>query len=590
MRLLNIIQPIIERTRRMLIEMQDKETGRWIGEINYNLWDTAVYILTLKYLGKCKYYKDNINRAILALIRYQQNDGSWGIIDEPSPPELNVTLLSKLALELALEELVPINIRSRVLSSIKKAEDFLRRKGDIGKLLNTSEFFTQIIYALFGKFGWNDIDFPPMKLTDVLNLLFNISIGGKGLPGWVRATFPQVLYVYLKNINFSDLFKELSKKVILKYLKKIILLNQLPDGSWFTHLGDVFGTISLKIMGYEDSIHMRMVIDNLNKKLDKTGYVHGFRLPVWDTSLSLIALVESGLDQDHIAIARARKYILFAQGRRGGWAFNPYLSNKFPDCDDTALAIWALRKAGVNINEKCLQKGVRWLLKMQSRNGGWAAFEKNQSIKPPGAMPSYYEYPLIQLEDPPTADVTGHVLSALGQVGFTISDKPVKKATDFLRADQTECGAWWGRWGNCYIYGTCCVLMGLRAVKENMKKSYVKKAVEWLKSKQNEDGGWGESYNSYFRYEFAGEGESTPEHTAWAILSLLSAGEDPTSYTIQKGISYLVKTFNPERGWSSSLNAAAFEVGRYKIYSLVFPLMALSFFIRRHGGSNHEDR
>lgn len=169
-----------------------------------------------------------------------------------------------------------------------------------------------------------------------------------------------------------------------------------------------------------------------------------------------------------------------------------------------------------------------------------------------------------------------------------INNRRVKKAIEFLKKDQVKDGSWWGRWGICYIYGTTQTLIGLKAVDENMEEEYIKKAVDWLIKNQNDDGGWGEHYTSFFSTSFI-LGQSTVEHTSWAIIALLDSGIDPNSEAIRKGIDYILKAQKEDGSFPPSYTAAAIDPGKYEIYSAIFPLWALSKWYRTIRGDKYEN-
>ena len=150
--------------------------------------------------------------------------------------------------------------------------------------------------------------------------------------------------------------------------------------------------------------------------------------------------------------------------------------------------------------------------------------------------------------DPPSADVTAHVMEALGKLGYGHDFPPIARAYKFIRGEQEEEGCWFGKWGVNYIYGTGAVLPALEAVGENMGQQYIRKAVAWIKSHQNSDGGWGESCASYVDIDQKGKGPSTPSQTSWALMGLLSSGEAGSTATL-RGIEYLAQTQRDDGSW-----------------------------------------
>jgi squalene-hopene/tetraprenyl-beta-curcumene cyclase len=212
---------------------------------------------------------------------------------------------------------------------------------------------------------------------------------------------------------------------------------------------------------------------------------------------------------------------------------------------------------------------------MQSKNGGWGAFDKDNTKHLLNKIPFA---DLEALIDPPTADLTGRMLELMGMFGYPKTHPAAVRALDFLKKNQEPEGSWWGRWGVNYIYGTWSVLTGLAAIGEDLSQPYIKRAVNWIKSRQNLDGGWGETCESYHDPSLAGIGESTPSQTGWALLALMAAGEAHSS-TAARGIQYLLSTQKPDGTWDednyTGTGFPKFFMIKYHIYRNCFPLSAL---------------
>jgi squalene-hopene/tetraprenyl-beta-curcumene cyclase len=219
---------------------------------------------------------------------------------------------------------------------------------------------------------------------------------------------------------------------------------------------------------------------------------------------------------------------------------------------------------------------LNWLVAMQNSDGGWAAFDRNIDNEVLTKVPFADHNAML---DPSCPDVTARVLEALSHYGYRVGQKPVDVAVRFILSRQEECGAWFGRWGVNYIYGTWQVLVGLEAIGFDMNAIVVRRAVRWLKEVQNADGGWGESCRSYDQPELAGCGESTASQTAWAVLGLIAAGE-VESPEVRAAIEYLVGTQNADGGWTEEqFTGTGFPrvfYLKYHMYPVYFPLMALS--------------
>ncbi|HFB98717.1 MAG TPA: squalene--hopene cyclase, partial [Bryobacterales bacterium] len=226
-------------------------------------------------------------------------------------------------------------------------------------------------------------------------------------------------------------------------------------------------------------------------------------------------------------------------------------------------------------------RAVKWIIGMQSSNGGWGAFDIDNDAEFLNSIPFADHGALL---DPPTADVTARCLSFLAQTGMPSDHEVIRRGIAWLRDEQEEDGSWFGRWGTNYIYGTWSVLCALNACGEDMAQPWIRKAVEWLKSRQREDGGWGEDGRSYWpEHRDDPPLASTPSQTAWAMLALMAAGEvdDPA---LERAVRYLEATPRDEERWREDLYTA---VGfpkvfylRYHGYAAYFPVWALGRYAR----------
>jgi squalene-hopene/tetraprenyl-beta-curcumene cyclase len=222
---------------------------------------------------------------------------------------------------------------------------------------------------------------------------------------------------------------------------------------------------------------------------------------------------------------------------------------------------------------------------MQSRNGGWGAFDTDNDREFLNRIPFADMEAMI---DPPTEDLTGRLLEMMGTYAYDLRFNRARRAREFLLRRQRADGSWWGRWGVNFIYGTWSVLAGLRAIGDDLHAAHVRRAVSWLKAHQNADGGWGETIASYDDERLAGCGESTPSQTAWALLGLL-AGEDGVSPELMRGVEYLLAQQRRDGQWDESLFTGTgfprhFYL-RYDMYRNYFPLMALGGARRRLAGN-----
>jgi squalene-hopene/tetraprenyl-beta-curcumene cyclase len=320
--------------------------------------------------------------------------------------------------------------------------------------------------------------------------------------------------------------------------------------------------------------------------------------PTWDTALGLTALLDSGLSPTDQRVRRGGDWLLTQQifrygdwavfnrkAKPAGWAFEFY-NDCYPDVDDTAAVIMSLLAMGLDDDDYKLEAcraATDWVMTMQCKEGGWAAFDVDNTQDLWNQMP-YGD--LKAMIDPPTADLTGRVLEMLGhwmRLGEKrYTDKQVKHAVDFLLSLQEPDGSWWGRWGVNYIYGTYLALVGLRSIAPHvnfdMECDQVKQAAAWLRSVQNSDGGWGETCWSYKKPETRGQGPSAPSQTAWALIGLMAAG-DYESDSVKMGIEYLIKRQNADGSWPEPEFTGTGFPGHFYInyhqYRNQFPLTAL---------------
>ena len=222
----------------------------------------------------------------------------------------------------------------------------------------------------------------------------------------------------------------------------------------------------------------------------------------------------------------------------------------YPDIDDAAIVVMALNQVRMPATAErrradAIKRGIEWISGMQSKNGGWAAFDKNNNKKYLTKIP-FSDFG--ETLDPPSVDVTAHILEMYGKLGYTKDNDDVKRGLEYVLREQEENGSWFGRWGVNYIYGVGAVLPALEALGEDMSQNHVRRAIDWIIDHQNEDGGWGESCGSYVDPNLHGVGPSTASQTAWALLALVAAKEHRCE-AAQKGLLYLTKTQQKDGTW-----------------------------------------
>ena len=285
-------------------------------------------------------------------------------------------------------------------------------------------------------------------------------------------------------------------------------------------------------------------------------FIQASESPVWDTLLTLMAMQECGRTLENSpSMHSALDWILeqecqhrgdWAQftphAEPGGWAFER-ANRHYPDIDDTAVAILVLSRFKTSSRAAeiaaPLERAINWVCAMQSDNGGWGAFDRNNNTEIITKIP-FCDFG--EVLDPPSVDVTAHVVEAFAAAGVDSNSKVMRRAIDYLWSEQEPAGCWFGRWGVNFVYGTGAVLPALAAAGEDMSQARAQRAAEWLIKQQNSDGGWGESCASYMDLSLAGNGPSTASQTAWAMLGLLAVNNEACRKALARAEEYLVST------------------------------------------------
>jgi len=413
------------------------------------------------------------------------------------------------------------------------------------------------------------------------------------------------------------------RRAALRRCADWIIARQEQDGCWGGIQPPwVYSLIALHLLGYGTNHPViRRGLAGLDRfTITEDGpdgpvrRLEACQSPVWDTVLAMIALEDAGLPPDHPALSRAADWLLSEeipgpgdwQVRRpwlnpGGWAFE-FDNDGYPDIDDTAEAVLALRRtargsqpAGGQATDgqatdgqatdgqatggrhPAIGRGLRWITGMQSKDGGWGAFDADNTSTIVTKLP-FCDFGAVI--DPPSADVTAHVVEALAAEGLAASRAARRGVVWLLRA-QEEDGSWFGRWGANYVYGTGAVVPALIAAGVPASKPAIRRAVAWLEAHQNPDGGWGEDLRSYDDPGLAGQGTSTASQTAWALLALLAAG--PPGPAAEAGVRWLAEHQRPDGTWDEPQYTGTgfprdFYIN-YHLYRLVFPLSALGRYL-----------
>ena len=599
----------IERSQKYLLSRQSAE-GFWVDELESNATITAELIFFMHMTEWVDAEKQE--KFANYLLKMQREDGSWTLY-YGGPCDINSTVECYMALKMAGY--------SPDHPALVKAKSAVLANGGIKK----TRVFTKIFLALFGQISW---DVPPAVPVEVVLLpngcwmnIYEISSWSRGTvvplsvvcahkpvhklePGRdVQELFTEQdrdlgfhpdgnLFSSWRNffIHLDGFFKVLGKsswkpfrRSALKKAEAWILSHQEDEGD--------FGGIQPAMLNSLLALHFLEAVDRF--LIDRGDHIvlQACVSPLWDTAIACNALLDSGLKEDHPALVKAGEYMVKKQvvkpgdwsvknphTKPGGWPFEFY-NELYPDTDDTAEILIALDRIAIpdhRWKHKECQRALTWLLSMQSKNGGWGAFDQDNDKKILNEVPFADHKALL---DQPTVDVSSRILWCLGKLGFKREHPTVQKALEFVKSNQEPDGCWWGRWGVNYIYGTFLALNGLLFMGEDMNRPSIRKAVGWLENCQNEDGGWGETCESYAKPELRGQGVSTASQTAWAILGLVAGGE-ARNPVAKKGVEFLLQRQNEEgTWWEDEFTGTGFPAHffiKYHMYQHFFPLMALS--------------
>ncbi|MFI1812835.1 squalene--hopene cyclase [Streptomyces sp. NPDC020422] len=611
-----------ERSVRHLLGRQDAE-GWWKGDLETNVTMDAEDLMLRQFLGILD--PETARAAALHIRGGQLEDGTWATF-YGGPGELSTTIEAYVALRLAGD--LPD------APHMARAAAWIRDRGGIAG----ARVFTRIWLALFGWWRWEDLPQLPPELI-FLPSWFPLNIYDFGC--WARQTIVPLTVVSAKRpvrpapftleelhtdparpnppkplaaaASWDGFFQRVDKalhlyhKVAPRRLRKSamnvaarwIIERQENDGCWGgIQPPAVYSVIALHLLGYDlEHPVMRAGLASLDRfavwREDGARMIEACQSPVWDTCLATIALADAGVRPDHPALVKAVDWMLGEEIVRtgdwavrrpglqpGGWAFE-FHNDNYPDIDDTAEVILALRRVKhpdpARVDAAVARAG-RWTVGMQSKNGAWGAFDADNTSAFPNRLP-FCDFG--EVIDPPSADVTAHVVEMLGYEGF--ADHPrARRGIEWLLGEQEPFGAWFGRWGVNYIYGTGSVVPALTAAGLPHAHPAIRRAVAWLESVQNEDGGWGEDLRSYRERQWVGHGTSTASQTAWALIALLAAGERE-SEAVRRGVSWLVGTQREDGSWDEPYFTGTgfpwdFSIN-YHLYRQVFPLTALGRYV-----------
>ncbi|HEY5622551.1 MAG TPA: squalene--hopene cyclase [Gammaproteobacteria bacterium] len=578
------------------LDEEQNDAGFWAGMLESNACMEAEWLLAMHFVGvEHPRQRDLVN----TILSEQRPDGSWEIYYDAPQGDINCTVECYAALK-------AIGMSADAKPLVDARNWILSHGG-----LSGVRVFTRYWLALIGEWPWERTpNLPPEVIANPRWFPFNIYNfaswaratllplavlsarravkplpAGRGLDELFpegrekmnyrlprrghRLSWQRLFLLSDRMIHwYQKLGLTVGRETAIKACVEWIVRHQDEDGAWGGIQPPwIYSVMALFVENYHvNHPVMKRALAALDRhwSYERNGTLHiqASESPVWDTMLALLAMQDcarpftSGMD-------RALDWLLGMQitdfvgdwGQKvkgvepGGWPFER-ANMHYPDVDDTAVALMVLARLDETRRSTdrvgtAIERGKQWILGLQSRNGGWAAFDRDNDKLIITEIP-FCDFG--EALDPPSADVTGHVLEALGLLGLTREHPAVERAYRYLRAEQEADGSWVGRWGGNYIYGTAAVLPGLAAIGEDMSADYVRRAADWIEAHQNDDGGWGETCASYMDESLRGTGPSTASQTAWALLALLAANRD-ASEAAQRGVGHLVATQREDGTW-----------------------------------------
>lgn len=611
-----------------LIGLQNP-SGYWVFELEADCTISAEYILMMHFMDEI----DTVLQVKIAnYLRRQQNpDGGYSLYTG-GPGELSCTVKAYYAMKLS-GDLIDAE-------HIIKARQWILARGGAAK----TNVFTRIMLAMFQQLPWRAVPFMPVEIMLLPKWfpfhLDKVSYWSRTVmvPLLILSTYRvkarnpskvgvQELFITppdQENNYFSHVKTPLGKAILLLDGLGRLLEPLIPESvrsmatakarDWFMvrlngedGLGAIFTAMvnayeAMDYLGIPVGDAQRLIAKAAIKGLlvikDHEAYCQPCVSPVWDTALVSLTLQEIGKRKADSASQSALDSALYWligkqlsdepgdwRNRRpklagGGWAFQ-FGNSYYPDLDDTAVAAQALLQANDPLFSENIERAGAWIVGMQSKNGGYGAFDADNDYDYLNQIPFADHGALL---DPATADVSARCLMFLGnRVNLHPEYRPaIERCQAFLRKQQEADGSWYGRWGTNYIYGVWSVLTGFVSSGVAKDDPSIVKAVAWLKSKQHIDGGWGEGNDSYEdtnnQSEFLA---GTAFHTSLALLALLTVGE-VTCPEVVNGVNYLLKEQQDNGFWANDyFNAPGFPKFfylKYHGYSKFFPLWALGLY------------
>jgi len=619
------VEACVRRAQAHLLSRQ-APAGWWKGELRTNVTMDAEDLLLRQFLGILR--EDELEASARWIRSQQRADGTWATF-AGGPGELSTTIEAYAALRLAGDDADEPHLKS--------AREFILDSGGI----EASRVFTRIWLALFGEWSWDELPSMPPELV-LLPSWFPLNVYDWGC--WARQTVvPITVVATLRPVRplpftldelrtgarppatktgliasaFNTLDRGLkvydrlpvkpARGLAMRRAAEWIIARQEDDGGWGGIQPPwVYSILALHLLGYPlEHPVLAAAIKGLDGFLvhgdspeGPVRWLEACQSPVWDACLSVIALLDSGLEPDDPALVRAADWLVNEEIRikgdwavkrpdlpAGGWAFE-FANDGYPDVDDTAEVVLALRRIApgrVPGLDSAVQRGIDWVIGMQSRDGGWAAFDADNTRRLVEKLP-FCDFGAVI--DPPSADVTAHAVEMLAHTG-NLDTQAARRGIQWLLDAQEPDGSWFGRWGANLVYGTGAAVPALIAAGVDRDCEPIRRAVDWLLEHQNADGGWGEDLRGYSDPQWRGRGESTASQTGWALLALIAV--DPALPAVERGLAWLVETQNADGGWDEDLYTGTGFPGdfyiNYEMYRLVFPLSALGRYLSATRGA-----
>jgi len=624
----------IERASSSLLKRQSKE-GFWWAKLRADSTLESDYILTQLWLPPPvdgvwdPPTRPQVERAGDAILSRQLDDGGFNIYLH-GPAEISASIKAYFALKVA--GLAPndphmVRLRTRILElgGLQAANSYVRTNLSLFGLFPRTacpSIPPEVILLPFGFIyqmsAWTRSIVIPLSIVHASNPQRPVPAGFNleelFLPG-----APMLPEWDLKSLTWRNSFLFLDKFLkgwerwgprfvrnyaVRKCAEWMIEHFDGSDGLGAIYPSMQYAIMALDLLGYGPDHPLRRQAENEFNKLmvdDSTGlYMQPCFSPVWDTAIAAFALGQTE-NPPHRELTRTADWLISKEVRRrgdwsykrpnaepSGWAFE--FNNEFyPDVDDTAMVLLALKKARASndvVQRACEKRALDWLIAMQGKDGGWAAFDADNNWQILSHVPFADHNAML---DPSCPDITGRVLESLMACGLSPNDQAVRRGVRFLLKTQEQDGSWYGRWGVNYLYGTFLALRGLRAAGVDETEPSIQRALEFIRAYQNRDGGWGESCSSYDENRFM-PNASTPSQTAWAILALL-AGGDLRSESLYNAVDYLVRSQNSDGTWNEDYSTgtgfpSVFYLS-YTEYRNTFPLLALAEFTKATASLEH---